>query len=324
MYNKPRHLSPTSLALYRQNPDDYFMRYLSDHKPPRFPQTEPMSVGSAFDAYIKSDINVKLFGSKKDPKFDFEVLFEAQVEPHNRDKARKDGKLVYDAYVASGSLTDLMLELESAIGTPRLESEVFGVVNGQREGMDLTIGGVPFLGKPDVFFINKAGAHVILDWKVNGFYSNWGASPAPGYTKLREIGKVPKSHKDCQISLHEGVMINIAQTLDQTAPEWSDQLSIYSWICGEQVGSRFIAAIDQIVCRSGNMRFAQHRALVAPEHQWKLFEYAKKVWEIVNSDWIFREFSIEESQTRCKMLNQAHQAPSGPEDELFQELTRPR
>lgn len=323
MYRKPKHLSPTSLSLYRQNPDDYFMRYLSNNPPVRFPQTQPMSVGSAFDAYVKADINIKLFGNKKDPKFEFNTLFEAQVEPHNRDTARKDGKIVFDAYVATGSLADLMLELESAVGTPKLESEVFGIVDGQREGMESTIGGVPFLGKPDVFFINKLGAHVILDWKVNGFYSQWGASPAQGFVKIRELGKQPKPHKDCQLSLFNGVMINIAQPLNLSMPEWADQVSIYSWICGEQVGSQFIAAIDQVVCRNGNFRFAQHRSLVAADHQWQLFEQAKKIWEIVNSDWIFREFSLEESQERCKMLNQA-KVINGPEDELFQELTRPR
>lgn len=60
---KPDYISPTALKLYRDNRDEYYLRYLADTKSPRDGQTQPMSIGSAFDAYVKSDIHTKLFGA---------------------------------------------------------------------------------------------------------------------------------------------------------------------------------------------------------------------------------------------------------------------
>ena len=57
-----QYLSPSSIAKYKDNPDEFYMNYLSDKAPPRFPQTEPMAVGSSFDAYVKSYLHQQLFG----------------------------------------------------------------------------------------------------------------------------------------------------------------------------------------------------------------------------------------------------------------------
>lgn len=326
LYRRPVHLSPSAISCFRQNPDEYYLRYLCHHRSPRFPQTQPMSIGSAFDAYCKADLNKKLFGNNRNPKFDFDALFTAQVDEHNRDWARHHGKLVYDLYVDSGSFADLLVELEGALRPPKLETEIYGVVQGSREGVTSNIGGVPFLGKMDIHFINKQGASVILDWKVNGYLSANGVSPAPGYVKLREKGKPSKMHPDCMLGYEKGVMVNIAQKLNQINGEWADQLSIYAWLCGEQIGSKFIAAIDQVVCRPNSIRFAQHRSTIDSEYQFRTFAEAQKLWEIAQSDHIFRELSLEESQERCRLLDQQAQGLTDPnqseEDKMFNELTR--
>ena len=326
LYRRPVHLSPSSLSTFRQNPDEFYLRYLCHHRSPRFPQTQPMSIGSSFDAYCKSDLNRKLFGNNRNPKFDFEALFEAQVEQHNRDWARIHGKIVYDLYVESGSFNDLLFELEGALGTPRLEADVYGVVQGSREGVTSNIGGIPFLGKPDIYFINKHGASVILDWKVNGYLSKSGVSPAPGYVKLKEKGKPTKQHPDCQLGYHKGVMVNIAAGLETINGEWADQLSIYAWLCGETIGAKFIAAIDQVVCRPANIRFAQHRSLISDTYQYNTFAEAQRVWEIAQSDHIFRELPLADSQERCRLLDEQAHSLTNPnmtdEDRHFNELTR--
>lgn len=326
LYRRPVHLSPSSISTFRQNPDEYYLRYLCHHRSPRFPQTQPMSIGSAFDAYCKSDLNQKLFGNKRNPKFDFDALFTAQVEPQNRDWAKKHGKIVYDLYVESGSFADLLVELEGALRPPKLETEIYGIIQGSREGITSIIGGVPFLGKMDIHFISKAGASVILDWKVNGYLSLNGVSPAPGYVKLREKGKSSKSHPDCQFGYHKNVLINIAKKLNQVNGDWADQLCIYAWLCGEEIGSQFIAAIDQVVCRPNNIRFAQHRSLIDSDYQFRTFAEAQRIWEISQSDHIFRELSIEESKKRCELLDQQARGLTNPnkstEDKVFDELTR--
>ena len=38
------------------------MRYLADKAAPRLPQEPPMAVGSAFDAYVKSQLSWALYG----------------------------------------------------------------------------------------------------------------------------------------------------------------------------------------------------------------------------------------------------------------------
>ena len=34
------------MALWEKDPEEHYVKYLSDNRPPRLPQTEPMCVGS--------------------------------------------------------------------------------------------------------------------------------------------------------------------------------------------------------------------------------------------------------------------------------------
>ena len=51
---KPEYLSPTSISLHEKDVDEFYSRYLADNKMPRMAQTQPMAIGSAFDAFCKS------------------------------------------------------------------------------------------------------------------------------------------------------------------------------------------------------------------------------------------------------------------------------
>jgi hypothetical protein len=75
-----------------------------------------MSIGSSFDAYAKSWLHENLFGKGNDPRFEFQALFEAQVEPHNRDWALQNGQYVFEQYKQSGALSDLLGELRKVNG----------------------------------------------------------------------------------------------------------------------------------------------------------------------------------------------------------------
>jgi hypothetical protein len=174
---KVQHLSPSSLSTWLKNQDEFYLQYLAHDRPPRIPQNQPMAIGSAFDAYAKSYLVERLFGSNADPKYSFDALFESQVERQNRDWAREHGRYVFEQYQQSGALADLFTELKSAQGQPRFEFEVKGAVSGYREGATRTIGSVVLLGKPDVAFVNKAGVMIVIDWKVNGYCSKNPPSP---------------------------------------------------------------------------------------------------------------------------------------------------
>lgn len=302
----PKYLSPTSVKLFYDNIEDFYQRYLSDNKKPRDPQTRPMAIGSAFDAYVKSYLHQSLFGKGADERYDLITIFEAQVQEHNRDWAWIEGEKIFNLYKNNGCLADLMLELGQAIGPPRFEFEVRGELEG-----------VPLLGKPDIFFINKEGARVIYDWKVNGYCSPRLKSPMKGYIKLRE-GNNCKQHKDCLIINHNGIDINIAMFLEDGDSGWADQLSVYGWLLGEPVGSeQLVTGIDQICGPADRLRFATHRLRVSPNYQEALATNIVNAWDIIISEWIFRDMSEEDSTARCRILDH-----SEPEDSLFDEMTR--
>lgn len=325
---KLEYFSPTSLKLYMENQEEFYLNYLADTRAPRPPQTQPMSIGSSFDAYIKSHIHHTLFGKGVAPEFEFDTIFTKQVEAHNRDWARSHGRYVFEQYVASGSFADLMLELNKAIGPPRFEFEIRGEVRSQ----DRTMDGVIFLGKPDVFFTNAEGAGIELDWKVNGYCGKANTSPKPGYICLKPGFAM---HKDCSRKQYKGMVINEASSLDKVDQGWANQLSIYAWLCGENVGAQFITAIDQVCCNNSKnalpgqnypeLRFAQHRLLVTESYQHQLFETARKGWMAIQSGHYFLELTKEESDFRCQSLDKRAKRLWDPcdniEDQTFKELT---
>ena len=314
---KLEYLSPTSIAVFKYSAEDFYLRYLSENRPTRDAQTKPMSIGSAFDAYVKSWMHESLFGKGNDPRFDLKTLFEAQVEKHNRDWAWDNGRHAFECYKHSGALADLMGELEQAVGTPRFEIEVRGVVNGQKEGVTRSLSGVTFLGKPDVSFNHKSGMNVTLDFKVNGYCAKTGVSPMPGYLRIRGA-EYSGPHKNCFVVAHNGMLINRDDRLENLKEDWATQLSIYGWLSGNEVGSDFITAIDQLVCKPGanypSIRIAEHRLRISEEFQWATFTIAQQIWDIVNSDHIFRNMTLEQSQNRCRVLDQ--QSLSMTDDEF--------
>jgi hypothetical protein len=325
------YLSPTSLKIWKTDKEAFYLQYLSDNRPPRLPQNQPMSIGSAFDAYAKSYLYTQLFGAGHNPKYDFEALFEAQVEPQNRDWARQHGAYAFDQYKSCGALADLMLDLKKANGEPRFEFEVRGAVHGYREAEQKQLSQVTLLGKPDVYFINEQGAEVILDFKVNGYCSRYAHSPLAGYVRMRSAGKTfHGTHKACQPMMVHGVTVNVATFLENIQPDWAAQLAIYAWLCGSPIGSKFITAIDQVVCDATKghlpaLRFAEHRLMISAAFQEQVFRDAIDCWETVQSGWIFRDMSLEDSKARCELLDMQKEALLGEgtsKDQWFAASTR--
>lgn len=329
---KLEYLSPSSISKYREDKVEFYLTYLADIRAPRFPQTLPMSVGSSFDAFVKSFLHKALFGDN-DPKFDLQTLFEAQVEPQNRDWAWKNGQQAFNCYKNSGALSDLMLDLQGSICDPRFEIEVRGTVEGHREGITKQFSDLVLLGKPDVYYINRENCPVILDFKVNGWCSRSAVSPLKGYIRIRSgsnVSIVGGPHKDCIPMSHRGSYINCAYYLEDLEDSWASQLAIYGWLCGAPVGSDFITAIDQMVCKPTKteypeVRVAAHRLRIKSDYQWKLLAEAQEIWETVHSDHFFRDLSLEDSKNKCDSLEKQAQNlknPATEEDKMFNALTR--
>jgi len=313
----PEYVSPSSLHKFEDNKDEFYLKYLADVRAPRMKQTRPMSVGSAFDAYVKSFLHFSLFGNYgKDDAYHPDKIFESQVEEHNRDWARAAGAYVFKRYKDSGCLADIMFELGTSVGKPRFEFSIQDFVESK-------VGQIPLLGKPDIYFTNNNGARVILDWKVNGFCSGTGVSPAKGYIKVRDTwnGMEAKAsrnnnvaHPDCVVGLFQGLKINKTMFLEDCGPagvEWADQLAIYAWLLGEPVGSEnVIVGIDQIV-GCGNMiqdppklRVANHRTRVSAGFQNQLLERLTYMWGCITDGHFFKNMPLEASQKRCQGIEE--------------------
>lgn len=302
---KPEYLSPTGIKQWVEDRSMFYMRYLSDNKHPRDAQTQPMSIGSAFDAYCKSYLYEMLFGKGHNPRFELRSLFEEQVESHNRDWAWEHGRYAFNVYRLSGALADLLLELKSALGTPAFEIEVKGTVTANMSG-------VPFLGKPDLYYMNKEGFPVIYDWKVNGWCSKSAKSPEPGFLRLRH-GSTQRhldkgAHKDAVPAFRQGIQINAAHPLERVNEDWATQLAVYGWVCGMDVGSEFVVGIDQLCCKPiGNefpeVRIAEHRCLVSSDYQWATFGRACQIWNAITTGHVFTDMTKEENDARCAALD---------------------
>lgn len=280
------YLSPTALFDWRADRESFYVKRLADNRLPRMPQTDAMAVGSAFDAYVKAELG----------KGNFEELFCSQVEEHNRSQALIDGKRCLDEYKRCGAFADLQVIIHDA----QFELTVQDTVSSD-------LGPIPLLGKPDAFFKNANGDHVILDWKVNGFYSKRGAYINKGYVVERPSGR---RHKEAHVINVHGVDVNIAGRMEDFNKEWATQTAIYSWLLGAEVGSEILVCIDQLVWRNNQMVVGEHRAYVGREFQLALFSELAELWAIISSGWIFRDMPEEESRKRQQTLDQTCNDPA--------------
>lgn len=330
------YLSPTSVGLAQSDPEQFYMQYCTSYRP-REAQSKAMSVGSAFDAYVKAYLFKNLVqGSPKEvaETYEFEYLFEKQVEPHNRDWARSHGGYVYGMYKDLGSLADLFLDLKRAC-------ESTGVQPVFESKIEAEVCGVPLLGKPDLFFRLPPserwpdGTKIVFDWKVNGYCSKSPVSPVQGFAKIRGGKTSGSAHKNALLCKKAGMTFNVNGFFEDNQKSWATQLAIYSWVLdaipseiekfGQQppVGSIVIpAAVDQLCCsrfdpdletKMVDIRVAEHRAIISIKFQQELLQTIKDIWVKVKSGTIVspeRAAVLEEKAAKLKEL-------AGPEGDPF-------
>jgi len=320
---KPAYLSPSQLGLFESNREEYYLKHLAEVRAPKIPQANYMSVGSAFDAYVKSALHESLFGKANDPRFEFTTLFETQVEAHNRDWALGAGLHAFESYKISGAYDELLALLRQSKCAPQFEFTIDG-----------TIENVPLLGKPDLRFIHSGGAHIILDWKVSGFCSKSATSPCKDYRMVRDgwVGKqsrgVNLAHKGYIPIEWKGIEIH-GGWLENANMDWADQLSIYSWMLGEPVGcENVIVCIDQIVAKPNEpyplLRVANHRSRISSSYQRTVMERLRVCWTAIESNYIFTDMPKEESIARCELLDSMALRTNldSPEQQYINDITR--
>ena len=280
------YISPTSLMLFNQDREEFYRKYISPYSKvyrKLSKQTQPMAVGSAFDAFAKSYLHKELYGPGY-PEYVFKTIFTSQVDEEHREWALGAGKGVFIDYIKSGALADLMLALKLAFDAPRFEFTVEGEVDG-----------VPILGKPDAFFSLDSGELVILDWKVNGYCSNYSVSPKPGYVMLRPGDK---SHKDCVNGEVGGLIINTNKNLEDVDEKWATQIQMYAWALG---GGSTIACIDQLVFdKHRKLRVAEHRSRIGTDFATTLRGQLVEAWDAITNDRVVTKEKADEINTQLE------------------------
>lgn len=298
-YNIPKYLSPSALGTYEASDRDYYLKYLALNRPPRFPQTEAMAVGSAFDAYVKAEIAERVWGRNEKEQFVLNTIFEKQVEPQNRDFAWGAGEKCYLAYLATGAFERLMNLVGKSDPEPQMEFTAGGVDEYGNPIGD--IDGVTLLGKPDlVFFVGER--KIIHDWKVNGYCSASNTSPVPGYRLITDSDIRMKSrgngaaHKDYMPYYLDNFELSMVDHLEERKKDWATQLATYNWVTGSDVGAECIVMVDQLVCNSKGIRVAEHRCMVSTDFQKDIHARYRALWVRIHSGVFFDE-------EQCGFLN---------------------
>ncbi len=307
----PKYLSPSSLSLWESDREEFYLKHLAEVRAPRLPQKNYMAVGSAFDAYVKSALHAALFGPSAE--FEFDAIFTKQVEEQNRDFCRLAGLHVYECYKLSGAYDDLLCDLEKSQSDPQFEFR-----------LDKEVEGVPLMGKPDCRYTHESGASIILDFKVNGYCSKYGATPYKYYSMIRdgwnELTAKPsracsQAHKGYKPIIHCGIEIG-SHYLEDTSKDWADQLAIYSWMLGEPVGGEnTIICMDQIASKYREdktplLRIANHRCRISATWQNQLVLRLISCWKTIQSGHIFTDLSEEDSISRQEILEMSAKALS--------------
>jgi hypothetical protein len=316
------------MSLWYKDQDEFYIRYLAEHAAPRLPQEQPAAVGSAFDAYVKAQLNWHLYGRAMSPQFEFSAIFESQVEPPNRDFALKAGKHVFKAYKFCGAYDDLLRQLQQSVEPPRFEFKVDGLIEG-----------VPFTGKPDCRFVLDLGQGripCIYDWKVRGYCSKYGASPSKGYAVCLDGFKSEKpsrsqgkEHAMYKAMDFRGLTINSGY-MEFCNDEYADQLCLYGWLLGERIGDEnTVLGIEELCAKPGNpptLRYARHRGRVKGDYQQMLAQKVATCWQAITSGHVFSTLSREDSDARCAVLEEMSvglMSSGSTLDAWFNDVTRP-
>lgn len=316
----PRYLSPTSLHLWERDREEFYRKYLADTKRPHIAQSNAMAVGSAFDAFVKCELHKALFGNDGGGEYDLETLMEAQVDADCLPFAYRAGQHTFDRYKICGAYDELLEDLQTSDSPPKFEFTL----------MD-EIGGVPLIGKPDCWY-TRNDIQVVLDWKVMGYCSRHTQSPKKLYRYCRDTWGADaakptrggaKAHPKYVELDHHGHKIG-THWLEDVDKKWADQIAIYSWMLGVDVGDEsMVTCIDQLACKphpDGDeplIRVAQHRCRISSFWQHSLLGRLQDCWNTVNSGHIFSDLSREESDQQCKVLDLQNKCPSDEMDDFW-------
>lgn len=246
-----------------QSRDQYYIRYLSDVPEPRTPPTDAMSVGSAFDAYVKCAIWADL---QVQAPCTLEELLKKQVDPMwlDTEYGWQAGNYIMQEYKASGAYALLLEDLNASEIEPMFEFEIKS-----------SIAGVPVKGFPDCFY-RRNSLHQVLDFKVNGYVSGAG-KPKTHYVRRHRDGA---KHK---LAILGGPIVhNIAAGLEKVDKSWAIQQAMYALALGAEPG--YMCTLEQIVGLPVGLDFYTYRAGIGADFEKWLIDTLKQMWHEIQTN----------------------------------------
>lgn len=223
-------LSPSSFIKYLNCPEQIKLMKVDEVLPRHaYEQTLPMCVGTAFDAMVKHKLNRRV---------DLQALL-ADIRPQNR-KAIEVAEAIMLHY-ENGPFAELKKEGVGYTGADQeLELEFTDITGKKWISMAR--------GLPDLVLTDGT----VIDWKVNGAFSSWGAEPKPGWLRSYMNGIDIGPHQRADMFLEE---------IDR---DWAIQVYIYARLLGHPVGKQLRAGIDQVaVDKDSNVRIQSYRAMIS-------------------------------------------------------------
>ena len=294
----PEYLSFSALALFERSPTEYYIRYIHTPKLDREPQTDAMSVGSAFDALVKNRLSMDLFGPEHTERLGLRLrdLVPKQCDSHTLPESLEIAIPIWEQYEESGAYRALLDEVQLSAVEPQFEVRV-----------QARIGGVEIMGYPDLYYHNREGALVVADFKVSGSCSRAGVSPQQGYMICRDIHGSRTNgctHKKFVPGFHLGEQVS-EYLIESHTDYWASQLSGYAWCLGEKVGSQnFLVRIEQLAVRPGcKVKCCTYKSRVSEEYQAELLERYQRCWSAVKSNWIFNDMNLLDSQRKASNIS---------------------
>jgi hypothetical protein len=128
-----------------------------------------------------------------------------------------------------------------------------------------------------------------------------------------------------QILVINGINVNIAKYLEDISDQWARQLYIYGRILGEDVGTNFIAGIEQLACKPvyempPAIRVASFRSRISAAYQQKIEDQIAEVWTAITT----KKFFEENNEEQMRELDTYYQGFKGEsaDDKWFNDVTR--
>jgi hypothetical protein len=290
-----KYFSPSSYLMYRDDVDRFVEQYLIDLPRSNDPPSIQMSIGSAFDAFVKSNLAKKFYEGEAYAPYQLETIFNKQVSEEHREEAWKIGKFLYEQYVDQGGFHALLSDMEGNLGPIYFEREAQASVRMPSGRY------VPFKGFPDCSYINKHNKLVILDWKCNGYCSSKRTSPKKHYVISRPDNT---SHKKITPTVKYDLTVVEDHCFSEVDMKWAIQLTIYSWLLGRPIGDDTVFQIEQLLMEPGPaVRCITYRGFTTPEFQIELANEIDAAWHSLKDGYIYRHLTRQESDAKMATAN---------------------